>query len=125
MTKRQNKIIIAIELCLLIALGVFYYFNHVKMGMMRWTVYQNYVIEKSKLSYLIILIASFLVGVGVYFTVNKRPGVMPIYFIFFVAALLLKSKVFKYEFYFILMIISLCLLLELLRIYLNKRLERV
>ncbi len=125
MTKRQNKIIIVIELCLLIALGVFYYFNHVKMGMMRWTVYQNYVIEKSKLNYLIILIASFLVGVGVYFIVNKRPGVMPIYFIFFVAALLLKSKVFKYEFYFILMIISLCLLLELLRIYLNKRLKRV
>lgn len=120
MTKRLNRILLTVQVLFIIALAVFYYFNHNKMGMMRWTVYQNYFIEKENMHYLLFAFSSVFTILSIYSIYRKNIGILPIYIIVYIVNWIFKNTIFKHDFYFILIIISLCLAIELVRMYLNS-----
>lgn len=74
----MKRFLAVLQAFLVLAIGVLNYYANAKMGMVRWLVYKNYVIEKGSLKY-IFLAALFAIAIlGFYFAIKKKDKILPV-----------------------------------------------
>lgn len=108
-----KKITRFFEIFLLVGVFVLNYYSNAKMGMMRWLVYQNYVIDKGNFIYLIWALVTISIIVSIVTSLKSKKLIVCIALSAFSLFLMLKpTKYFLNGRYFSAILISLVLILE-------------
>lgn len=108
-----KKIVRIIEILLLVGVLVLNYFSNAKMGMMRWLVYENYVIDKGSFIYLIWALIIISIFVSIITSLKSKKVVLCISLSAFLLFLMLEpTKYFLNGRYFSAILISIILILE-------------
>lgn len=117
----MKRFLAVLQAFLVLAIGVLNYYANAKMGMMRWLVYKNYVIEKGSLKY-IFMVALFVIAMlGFYVAVKKKDKILPAASVISVLLFYFHNNYFKDARYFTTILLMVFIAIRVIELNLKEK----